>query len=398
MRQIKRNTKILIFLLITIGGAIGGYFLYINTLTKESSRIIAENFIYRSRSYTVFQADIHYESSVKVSGEIAWTYNYTFTFSSTCYGDATIYSACGAAFTETTALITVKNGFVASALIDDSWDMIRKAWIGSGDPMFTVLTFSAVVLSCLSIIFYILYIRLLRKRNSNKNEEHLKLKEERLPHVFLGILIIQLVLSSGVIVRLIFLKTTSKSLLIDSVLDYVMILIGILFSSYFFFLIIRNFSQSFYIKFLPLIIFFSTILIISMEYFIPSYMFIENSFIQSFYDFFIYLNFISLTILFLGFILLRKKDALYFAVGLILVYLIPDFIGLIVENLSPDDFTSVIHSSFAYIIIRDDYPGIVLMMSLFSKCAEIMGFYFFYRGVKKNFEIKQNFDISLSKS
>jgi hypothetical protein len=394
VQQRKRNIKILFFLLITISGGIGGYFLYINTLTEESSRIIAENFIYRSRSYTVFQADIRYESYVKISGEIAWTYNYTFTFSNTCYGDATKYSACGAAFTERTAIIMVKNGFVVSAVIDDSWDMIKK---GSVDPMFTILTFSAAVLSCLGIIFYLLYIRLLRKRNLKEKNEQLQLNKVRLPQVFLGILIIQLVLSIGVIIRLIFLQTSFKSLLIDSVLDYVMILIEILFSSYFFFLIIGNYSKSFYVKILPLFIFLSMVLIISMEYFIPSFKFIENSFIQSFYDFFLILNYISFIILSTGLILLRKKTAFYFAAGLILVYLIPGFIVIIVENLSPDDFKTVIHSSYSQIIIRDDYFGIIFIMSLFSKCAEIMGFYLFYRGIKRNFEIKHNLNMSPSR-
>ena len=390
MLQRNRNTKILIFLLITIGGGIGGYFLYINMLTEESGRNIAENFIYRSRSYTVFQADIHYESAVKISGEIAWTYNYTFTFRNTCYGDATIHSACGGAFTETTAIIKVKNGFVVSAVIDDSWDMIKKAWIVGIDPIFTVMTFTAGLLSCIGIIFYLLYLRLLRKRYFDKKNELPHINREKSPKVFVGVLSINLVLSIGVIIRLIFLQTRFKSLLIDSVLDYTTIMIGILFSCYFLFLIIDYFYRSLYVKILPLFIFFFTVLINSMEYFIPSFLFIENSFIQGLFDFLLILNLICFAILSIGLILLRKKDALYFAVGLILVYLIPDFIGLIVENLSPDDFKSVIHSSFAYIIIRDDYPGIVLMMSIFSKCAEILGFYLFYRGIKRNFKIKQN--------
>lgn len=275
--------------------------------------------------------------------------------------------------------------------------MIRNTWIGGGDPSFTVLTFSAAVLSCIGIVFYLLYIRLLRKRNFNKKNEQLQLSGERLPQVFLGVLIIHLILSIGVMIRLIFLQTRFKSLLIDSVLDYTMIIIGILFSSYFFFLIIHNFSRSFYVKIPPLIIFFCTVFILSMKYFIPSFLFLENSFIQSFYDFFLILNYISFTILSLGLIFLRKKVTIYFAAGLIFVYLIPGFIVIVVENLSPNDFKSVIYSlstdSFAYFIIRDDYIGIVLMVSLFSKCAEIMGFYLFYRGIKRYFEIKQNLDM-----
>lgn len=95
----------------------------------DESRDIAREFVLTSPTYTYDGEGLESVDATTLECDSCWQFTFTFTSSHGGYGDRT-GKMVTQAITPHVAAVTVENGKVTRATLDDTWDMIAQKMVG----------------------------------------------------------------------------------------------------------------------------------------------------------------------------------------------------------------------------------------------------------------------------
>lgn len=96
--------------------------------TEEESLKIAEEFVKNDETYKFDGGDLTHVTTTTLGCPSCWEFTFTFTSRSGGYGDRKGQMTIQV-ITPHTAKVTVENGKVTRAVLDDEWDMITETFI-----------------------------------------------------------------------------------------------------------------------------------------------------------------------------------------------------------------------------------------------------------------------------
>jgi hypothetical protein len=117
--------KVLLVLLILWVGCVGQKKSY----NLDESRDIAREFVLTSPTYTYDGEGLESVDATTLECDSCWQFTFTFTSRHGGYGDRT-GKMVTQAITPHVAAVTVENGKVTRATLDDTWDMIAQKMMG----------------------------------------------------------------------------------------------------------------------------------------------------------------------------------------------------------------------------------------------------------------------------
>lgn len=97
--------------------------------TEAESLEIARKFVLNSPTYKYDGGDLEYVKTQEGTCSSCWVFTFTFICRSAGYGDRS-GQMVAQVITPHTAYISVENGKVTKAVLDDKWDMINQEMIG----------------------------------------------------------------------------------------------------------------------------------------------------------------------------------------------------------------------------------------------------------------------------
>ena len=100
------------------------------TYTEEESLEIAQNYVLNSPTYKFDGLELRYVETNKAQCQYCWVFVFEFTSRHGGYGDRS-KQMLTQVMTKHTAKVTVENGKVVAAVLDDVWDMINQEMIES---------------------------------------------------------------------------------------------------------------------------------------------------------------------------------------------------------------------------------------------------------------------------
>ena len=96
--------------------------------TEEESLESAQEFMLDSPTYKFDGMDLKHVSTAQAECASCWIFSFEFTSRSAGYGDRSDQMVAQV-ITQHKAVITVENGKVTRAVLDDEWDMINQDWL-----------------------------------------------------------------------------------------------------------------------------------------------------------------------------------------------------------------------------------------------------------------------------